>query len=209
MFDSLRCMAMGRGKLEGNTETVHWTWARGQKSTRVTKKLGPDKISVTHRIVLPGGSIMDEALEVTRRKSVNEIANQTEDIATIKKLTEDWRSGWHTGDVDSLLSLYADDPILLPEGQSAVVGKDAIGPLYRSVLNEVDVKGQGKTMKVEVSGDLGYIWRNYTLSVTPKNGGEATEHEGKSVFVVKRHQDGAWKVVCLIDNSSPPPVGSE
>ncbi len=68
MFDSLRCMATGRGKLEGNTETVQWNWARGQESTRVTKKLGPDKISVTERIVMPDGSIMEETAEVTRRK---------------------------------------------------------------------------------------------------------------------------------------------
>ena len=68
MFDSLRCMATGRGKLEGNTETVQWTWARGQKSTRVTKKLGPDKVSVTERIVMPDGSIMEDTGEATRVK---------------------------------------------------------------------------------------------------------------------------------------------
>jgi hypothetical protein len=68
LFDSLRCMATGRGKLEGNTETVEWTWARGQRSTRVTKKLGPDKIRVTERYVLPDGRIMEETGEATRRK---------------------------------------------------------------------------------------------------------------------------------------------
>ena len=90
----------------------------------------------------------------------DDVANQTDDVAAIMKLNEDWRSGWHAGDVDLLLSLYGDAPVLLPEGQAAVVGKEAIRPLYSSVLKEVDVRGQGAVMKVEVSGDLGYFWSN-------------------------------------------------
>lgn len=142
-------------------------------------------------------------------ESVNEMAKQTEDIVAIKQLAEDWRSGWLAGDVDSLLSLYADDPVLLPEGQSAVVGKDAIRPLYQSVLKEFAFKSQGTIMEVEASGDLGYFWSNYTLTATPRIGGEPMVSEGKSVFIVKRQHDGAWKIACLVDNSNLPPAGSE
>ena len=66
------------------------------------------------------------------------------DIDAIRQLAEDWRSGWLAGDADFLLSLYADDPVLMPQGQPELVGKDAIRPLYESVLKEFDFKSESK-----------------------------------------------------------------
>ena len=42
--------------------------------------------------------------------------------------------GWDNGDVEALLSLYADNPVLLPQGQPAIIGKDTIrySPCNRS-----------------------------------------------------------------------------
>jgi len=59
---------------------------------------------------------------------------QSGDIAAIKRLAENWRCGWLAGDVEALLALYADDPVLMPWGQPPVFGKDAIRPFYQSVF---------------------------------------------------------------------------
>ena len=126
---------------------------------------------------------------------------QAEDVAAVRQLADDWRAGWLAGDAEFLLSLYADDPVLMPQGQPAIFGKDEIRPLYETVLKEVEVKSQSKVMDVEVSGDWGYFWCTYTLTATPKAGGESFEVAGKSVYIVKRQPDGAWKITRLIDNS--------
>ena len=42
------------------------------------------------------------------------MSKRHEDIEAIKGLATDWRSGWLTGDTDSLLSLYGDEPVLMP-----------------------------------------------------------------------------------------------
>jgi len=64
---------------------------------------------------------------------------KSEDVAAIKKLAEDWRTGWNRSDTEALLSLYTNDPVLMPQGQPAVTGKNAIRALYRnhrdSILN--------------------------------------------------------------------------
>ena len=127
---------------------------------------------------------------------------RNEDIKAIEKLAADWRSGWLAGDVEALLSLYADEPVLMPQGQPAVIGKDAIRPLYQAVLKEVAIKSEGKLMEVEASGDWGYFWSTYRLTATPKAAGKTVESEGKSLFIVKRQSGGAWKIARLIDNSS-------
>jgi hypothetical protein len=68
MFDSLRCIATGRGEWEGNTQTMHWKWASGHTSTRITKALGQDRLSMVERIAMPDGSTMEESGEMVRKK---------------------------------------------------------------------------------------------------------------------------------------------
>jgi uncharacterized protein (TIGR02246 family) len=128
--------------------------------------------------------------------------DRPEDIQAIKQLAADWRSGWLAGDVDALLSLYADDPVLMPQGQPALSGKGAIRRLYEAILTEVTIKSEGTLMEVEASGDWGYFWSTYKLTATPKAGGEVINSEGKSLFIVRRQLDGTWRIARLIDNSS-------
>lgn len=136
------------------------------------------------------------------------MTGQSEDIAAIRQLAEDWRCGWLAGDADALLSLFAGDPVLMPWGQPAVFGKEAIRPLYQSVFKEFAFASKTTLMDVEASGDLGYFWCAYTLTATPKAGGKSLEEAGKAVFIVKREDGGAWKIARLIDNSDRAPTSS-
>jgi uncharacterized protein (TIGR02246 family) len=129
------------------------------------------------------------------------MSGRSEDVRAIEQLAADWRSAWLTGDTDALLSLYADQPVLMPQGQPAVMGKEAIRSLYQSVLKEYEFRSEGKVMEVEASGDWGYFWSTYTLTATPKAGGKPLTSAGKTVFIVKRQPNGAWKIARLIDNS--------
>jgi len=137
------------------------------------------------------------------------MSRRTEDIHAIQQLAADWRSGWLSGDADSLLSLYGDEPVLMPQDQPAVIGKDAIRSLYRLVLKEYDFKSEGTLMEVEASGDWGYFWSTYTLTATPKAGGKPIKSVGKSVFIVKREPGGAWKIARLMDNSDGAPTDQD
>lgn len=133
------------------------------------------------------------------------MTRQSADTEAVKHLADDWRAGWLAGDADALLSLYADDPVLMPGGQPAVFGREAIRPLYQSVLKEYAFKSDTRLMDVEVSGDLGYFWVSYRITATPRAGGASFEEEGKSVFIVVRER-GAWKIARLIDNSDRAPT---
>lgn len=128
--------------------------------------------------------------------------NYSEDPTAIKKIASDWDAGWASGDAEALLSLYVDNPILLPQGQPAVIGKDAIRLMYQSVFNDFIIMGQGEVVAVESSGNLGYFWSSYSLIATPKTGGDQITSSGKSLFIVKRQDDNSWKIALLMDNSN-------
>ena len=74
LFDSLRCVAVGRGKREGSKEIMKWEWsANGQgTSTRVTEKVSNDKLIATEKYTLPDGSTMEDKGQMTRRTETSE-----------------------------------------------------------------------------------------------------------------------------------------
>ena len=133
------------------------------------------------------------------------MTGQNEDIDTIKQLIAAWHAGWLASDTEALLDLYMEDAVLLPQNRPVVVGKDAIRALYESFFAQFTVKGDGRLIEAEVAGDWGYFWITYRLQATPKAGGEAIEDQGKSIFILKRQHDGAWKITRLMDNSDRAP----
>ncbi len=137
------------------------------------------------------------------------MTGRNEDIDAIKQLAADWHSGWLAGDADLLLSLFADEPVVMPQDHPAVIGKEAIRPLYRSLLKEFDFASESTLVEVEASGELGYFWSTYSLTATPKAGGTPIRSTGKSVFIVKRAPGGDWRIARLIDNGDGPPTAGE
>lgn len=125
-----------------------------------------------------------------------------DDVETIKKLVQNWHAGWENSDIEALLSLFTDDPVLMPQGCPEVLGKEAIRGLYQSFFEDFIIKAERTLKEIEVSGDLGYIWINYTMTATHKAGGDQVKDEGKSVFITRRQNDDSWKIARLIDNSN-------
>lgn len=123
------------------------------------------------------------------------------DIRAIERLAAAWRSGWLAGDADALVALYADSSILLPQGQPPVTSRDTIRSLYQTVFKDFDIQSETTLHEVDSCGDLGYFWSSYCLTATPKGGGDPTTAAGKSVFIVKRQDDGTWKIALVMDNS--------
>jgi len=69
LFDSLGCIAEGRGKREGNKEIINWVWSgKGQgKSVRITEKVSGDKFISTEKYNLPDGGVMEDKVEMSRQ----------------------------------------------------------------------------------------------------------------------------------------------
>ncbi len=68
LFDNLRCVATARGSRHGDQEIMNWVWQSGHRSTRITERLGADKMRLTERTPLPDGSTMEDKGEMTRVK---------------------------------------------------------------------------------------------------------------------------------------------
>ena len=69
---------------------------------------------------------------------------------------------------------------------------------------------EGDEGKTEVSGDLGYLWSTYANVATPKPGVDAKpiRDSGVSLLIVKRQQDGAWKVALMMATRGENPLAA-
>ncbi len=71
LFDSLRGIAKGTGRLEGNKEIMEWEWSgtgQGATSVSIIEKINDNKLSLNHKYTLPDGSKMEDKIEMTRKK---------------------------------------------------------------------------------------------------------------------------------------------
>ena len=59
---------------------------------------------------------------------------------------------------------------------------------------------EGDGGKPDISGDLGYIWSTYATVATPKPGvdGKPIRDSGVTLLIVRRQDDGAWKVALMM-----------
>jgi uncharacterized protein (TIGR02246 family) len=154
----------------------------------------------------------------------------TEDIAAVKKLAEDYTAAWAKGDPEILLACYADDAVVIMSYEEPIVGKEALRELYEHVFaaQKTEEEGGGEASmaeaiglnpddytwttegdggKPEVSGDLGYLWSTYASVATPKPGvdAEPIRDSGASLLIVRRQEDGAWKVALKMDTRGEKP----
>jgi hypothetical protein len=71
LFDSMRGVAEGKGKLQGNKEIVEWQWftqGQGASSIRIMEKVSDDRFITTEKYILPDGRTMEDKAEFTRKK---------------------------------------------------------------------------------------------------------------------------------------------
>jgi hypothetical protein len=71
LFDSMRCIAQGRARRQGNKEITEWKWsanAQGATSVRIIERVNDNKFALHHKYTLPNGSKMEDRIEMARRK---------------------------------------------------------------------------------------------------------------------------------------------
>ena len=70
LFDSMRCIAQGRGRRQGNKEIMEWVWsatAQGATSVHVIERINDNKFTYNHKYTLPNGRKMEDKAEFIRK----------------------------------------------------------------------------------------------------------------------------------------------
>ena len=134
----------------------------------------------------------------------NKDADVEADIAAINELAEKYFHYSNTLNLDSFMTVFADNAIRAEPGLPSIIGKDNIRERFRIIWNEVNftISQYGEVI-LEVCGDQAFSYRMVTLSTTPKEGGSTTHTDMKVLSVFKRQNDGSWKIYIDCYNLHP------
>jgi uncharacterized protein (TIGR02246 family) len=126
------------------------------------------------------------------------------DEQTIRDVDAKWEKAAEARDLESTLSYYSDDAVVLPGNAPIVQGKDAIRALWKSLLSpDISLSWQATKVDVARSGELAYVIGTYTLTSKDAQGKPATDH-GKLLEIYKKKGDEPWKVAVDMYNSDLP-----
>lgn len=119
-----------------------------------------------------------------------------------ERITAAWEEYDRTRDVAAIADYFAEDVVLMPPGESPVVGKE-------SVKEWLDHPEEGGDQDEElpqwiediyVSGDLAVVYAAKEGTTMPDDGGEPVEVSYKGLDVYRRDADGVWKQLISIWN---------
>jgi uncharacterized protein (TIGR02246 family) len=117
------------------------------------------------------------------------------DEATIRAADAGFVKDAEAKDLEKIMSLYADDAVLLASGAPAAVGKDNIRKFIQGMLAAPGLKLTVNATSVTVarSGDLAMDQGTVDATTTDKKGKPVTS-TSQYVLVWKKMPDGAWKI---------------
>ncbi|MFZ0745911.1 MAG: SgcJ/EcaC family oxidoreductase [Terracidiphilus sp.] len=130
------------------------------------------------------------------------------DVKAISDLEAQWSKDYAARDAGKIAAYYADDAVLMTPGSEATSGKDAIASSMKEVFaKDPAFSLQFKTSKVDVakSGDVGYSWGTYQLTMSNPAGKGTVNDHGSYVTVYRKEADGSWKAVEDIATTAVPP----
>jgi uncharacterized protein (TIGR02246 family) len=113
-----------------------------------------------------------------------------------------------SGDVEALISLFADDAVLMPPNDTTVYGKDEIRTWWTEYFSFFRVTSSVETEReVMVSGPQTLVRTSFSVTIVPKRGGARILDDIRSLTIWKQEAGGTWKITHQIWNSTKP-VGS-
>jgi len=128
------------------------------------------------------------------------------DIAAINELYDQYVHAANTDDLDLFISTWDDDAIRLEPGRSSILGKENIRAFFKTLYDQfnLNIVIYGDT-EIQVSKDMAFGRGTATLSLTPKEGGSTTHLDLKWLDILKKQEDGSWKIYRDMINFNEPP----
>ena len=115
------------------------------------------------------------------------------DEQEIRQLVETWISATKAGDIETVLSLMADDVVFLIAGQPPMVGKSAFAAAAHAQSGQgtLQFDGTSEIQEIKVLGDWAFMWTKLTIVVTPPGGAQSMTRAGHTLSILKK-QNNRW-----------------
>jgi uncharacterized protein (TIGR02246 family) len=113
----------------------------------------------------------------------------SDDERAIRTLVETWMEASKAGDLETVLSLMADDVVFMVPGQKPF-GKAAFKAASEGMKN-VRIDGKSDIQEIRLLGNWAYL-RNYLEVTMTPSGGMPMRRSGYTLTILRKEPDGRW-----------------
>ena len=104
-------------------------------------------------------------------------------------------------DADAVMPFWAEDAVVHFNGEAPIVGREAIGAMYRQRLPRLETfRAETNSVQVTPAGDM--AWETGTTYVTLPGGGGAVS-SSKFLIVWEKESDGQWRIAACALTANP------
>ncbi len=114
------------------------------------------------------------------------------DEQEIRQLVFTWMTASKAGDIETVLSLMADDVVFLVPSQPVMSKADfAAAARAQSGQEAQQFDGSSEIQEIRVLGDWAFMWTKLTVVVTPPDGAQSVTRAGHTLSILTK-QSGKW-----------------
>jgi uncharacterized protein (TIGR02246 family) len=113
------------------------------------------------------------------------------DEQAIRELVDKWMAATRRGDLETVLSLMADDVIFMTPGNEPF-GKEAFAARNKEMEN-VRIDGTSDIREIKILSDWAWLRNHLKVMITPSNG-NATVLSGYTLTILRKNPNGAWVI---------------
>jgi uncharacterized protein (TIGR02246 family) len=133
----------------------------------------------------------------------NQPENPSAEAVELMQTSREWSKAAATGDMNAVLSYFADDAILIQEGQSPVRGKKALRAYLLQTSKIPGFRISWEPLEAQVSGKMGYIIERTQVTFKGPQG-LPVRQQLQAVTVWRKQADDKWRNVIDVTVSAAP-----
>jgi uncharacterized protein (TIGR02246 family) len=118
--------------------------------------------------------------------------SEADDRQQIRDLISTWIEASSKNDLDTVLTLMAEDVVFLRPGQPPMRGREAFAAASRASAGQIRVEGKSDIQEIQIMGDHAYAWNFLTITITLAQGGTPKHLAGHVLSVFRKGADGRW-----------------
>lgn len=112
---------------------------------------------------------------------------------SIEKVIRAYFAALNVNDIDTILGLYSAEPVFMPQGAPALVGRAAVRAGYEYVFNTLKLNVDLTVHEIEEVGDWAWV-RTSSAGLTKVLGAGTEVDEGNNELFVLHREGGAWRI---------------
>jgi ketosteroid isomerase-like protein len=124
--------------------------------------------------------------------------------AAVSQARDEWLQNFRAKNVDAAVAFYSDDAAFLPPDGGAIVGKEAIRDLYRTVATTYDSDLALNSRRTEASGKLAYDSGDFVETLTTISNSAVQKYSGQYLMEFRRDAQGKWRITEHVWTAVPP-----